>query len=117
MLLTNQEFKNSSPVLQAAIVVFFVATAAAFVACAAFFTRTNQELTDLSTSALFILLGIQNLLSLISGLKDGSFLLFGRGQPLIRETVKGSSDFRRIAIVNAIFVLIALIHITFTYLR
>ncbi|MES2526785.1 MAG: hypothetical protein V4598_06845 [Bdellovibrionota bacterium] len=117
MLISPQEFKHSSLTLQVCVVIFFVTTAAAFVACVATFAKMDQHLADVSTSALFILLGIQNLLSLISGLQDGAFLLFGRRQPLIRYAKQGSSDFRRFAIVNSIFVIIAFVHITFTYLR
>lgn len=117
MFITQKEFKNSSLILQVCVVIFFITTAAAFVACVATFAKMDQQFADMSTSALFILLGIQNLLSLISGFQDGAFLLFGRRQPLIRHEKKGSSDFRRIAIVNSIFIIISFIHIYFTYLR
>ncbi len=117
MFLSLNDFKKSSLILQVCIVTFFVSTSAAFVACVAMLTKDNKEFSDVSTSALFILLGIQNFLSLISGYQDGSFLLLGKRQPLIRHAIKGSKDFRRFAVVNSIFVLIAIVHIYFTYLR
>lgn len=117
MLLTHEEFQKSSTVLKVCIVVFFITTAAAFVGCYAYLTKMNPEFTEFSISAVFILLGIQNLLSLISGYQDGTFLLLGRRQPLLRHEIKGSKDFLRIAIVNGIFVMIALVHIFFTYIK
>jgi hypothetical protein len=116
-VLTNQEFKNSSLILQACIIVFFITTAAAFVGCYAFLSKTNPEFTEVSISAVFILLGIQNLLSLISGFQDGTFLLLGRRQPLLRHEIRGSKNFRKLVLVNAFFVTIAVIHIYFSYLR
>jgi hypothetical protein len=117
MFLSRDEFNKSSLILKVCIVTFFVSTSAAFVACVAMLTKDGKEFSDVSTSALFILLGFQSFLSLISGYRDGSFLLLGRRQPLIRHAMKGSNDFRRFTIVNAIFVLLAIVHVYFIYLR
>ncbi len=117
MLISNHEFKNYPLILQVCIVVFFISTSAAFVACATLLAKMGEDLSAVSTSALFILLGIQNLLSLISGFSDGAFLLLGRGKPLIRHEVSGSKGFRRLVLANSFFVTIALLHIYFTYLK
>ncbi len=117
MFITNQEFKESSLILQVCIVVFFLSTAAAFVACVAMLWKMGPEFTGVSTSAVFILLGIQNSLSLASGFQDGAFLLLGRRQPLIRREVRGTKGFRKMVLANTFFTVIAILHVFFTYLR
>lgn len=111
MFVTTQEFKNSSLLLQTGIIITGITAASAFVACIATFGKMNSDFTDFSKSGLLIFLGIQNLISIISGFNNGTFLILGRRQPLIRHEVRGTKKFRNYVLANLLFVTIALFHI------